>query len=153
MPVKLRVISLRRAGKPQAAPHDIIVLEAQERHVRRKLLTCRHGDEVLVDFEAPVRLGHGDELVLEDGRFVQVVAAEEELMEVRGRDSLHLLKLAWHIGNRHLEAQIENHRILVRRDHVIAHMLEHQGAAIRNISEVFAPEHGAYHDHGRLHDH
>jgi urease accessory protein len=111
------------------------------------MIKLQHGDEVLVDFEKPVKLKHGDCLVLADGRLVEVIAADEDLMEVTGRDAAHLIQLAWHIGNRHLEAQIETARILIRRDHVIGHMLEHQGAKVRNVSEPFEPEHGAYHAH------
>ncbi len=106
----------------------MVVLDAEERHIRRKLITLRHGAEVLVDFEQPVKLEHGDRLVLEDGRLAEVIAAEEELMEVKGRDAAHLNRLAWHIGNRHLAAQIEAGRILIRRDQVIAVMLMNLGA-------------------------
>jgi urease accessory protein len=153
MAERLRATSFRRAGLAGGSPCDRIVLDAQGRHIRRKLITCQHGGEVLVDFEKPAKLEHGDCLVLEDGRLVEVIAAEEELLEVRGRDQAHLAQLAWHIGNRHLEAQIETDRILIRRDHVIAHMLEHQGAVVRNITERFNPEHGAYHNHGHAHEH
>jgi urease accessory protein len=143
----LRVASFRRAGSLGETPFDIVVLDAEQRHVRRKLITLQHGGEVLVDFAKPVMLEHGDCLVLEDGRLVEIIAAEEELTEVRGRDAAHLIQLAWHIGNRHLEAQIEATRILIRRDHVIGHMLEHQGAKVGNVTEQFKPEHGAYHSH------
>ena len=144
----VRVTSYRRAASLGGTPFDIIVLDAEERHVRRKLLTLQHGDEVLVDFEAAVTLVHGDRLVLEDGREAEVIAAEEDLMEVRTRDRHHLLKLAWHIGNRHLPAQIEDTRILLRRDAVIRRMLEGLGATVADVTEPFHPEHGAYHSHG-----
>lgn len=144
----LRATSFRRAASLGDTPFDIVVLDADARHLRRKLLTLEHGDEVLVDFEKAVQLAHGDRLVLDDGRVAEVIAAEEDLMEVKGRDAGHLVKLAWHIGNRHLPAQIEPDRILVRRDAVIARMLEGLGAAVVNVTEPFHPEHGAYHSHG-----
>jgi urease accessory protein len=77
----------------------------------------------------------------------RVVAAQEELMEVTARDQRHLVELAWHIGNRHLPAEIAPGRILLRRDRVIRAMLEQLGASLRDVSEPFAPEHGAYHTH------
>ena len=144
----LRATSHVRANFVLEMPWETAVLASFERHLRRKLLVLRHGDEVLVDFDKPVKLEHGDCLVLEDGRLVEIIAGEEDLMEVMARDALHLATLAWHIGNRHLEAQIEEARIVIRRDHVIAHMLEHQGATVRNVREPFSPEHGAYHGHG-----
>ena len=71
----------------------------------------------------PTALEDRDRLVLEDGRHVEVIAAEEDLLEVRAADPRALTVLAWHIGNRHLPAQIEPDRILIARDHVIADML------------------------------
>ena len=102
-------------------------------------------------------------LVLEDGRHAEIVAADEELLDVRGRDAVHLAGLAWHIGNRHLAAAIEAERILILRDHVIKAMLEGLGAAVTEVVEPFNPLGGAYsgegghghgHDaHGHTHDH
>jgi urease accessory protein len=143
-----RVIAHIAADKAEGVPFDRIVLAHDERRLRRKLLTLQHGDAVLVDFPNPVTLGNGDRLALEDGRTVEIVAAEELLLEVRGRDSNHLTRLAWHLGNRHLPAQIEAARILVRRDHVIRNMLLGLDAIVSDISAPFTPEHGAYHGHG-----
>ena len=143
----LRVTSFRRADSPDGTPFDIVVMDADERHIRRKRITLQHGDEVFVDFEKPVKLEHGDKLVLDDGRMTQVIAAQEDLMEIRARNIAHLVQLAWHIGNRHLPAQIEAARILIRRDRIIRHMLETLGATVTDVSEAFHPEHGAYHGH------
>lgn len=145
----LRATSFRRAEALGDTPFDIVVLDADERHIRRKRITLQHGDEVMIDFEKAVKLEHGDRLVLDDGRVAEVIAAEEQLMEVRGRDAAHLVQLAWHIGNRHLPAQIEAGRMLIRRDKIIRHMLETLGASVSDVAARFAPEHGAY----RSHDH
>ena len=157
----LRATSYVRAGKPKdKLPFDLAVLAHDERHLRRKLLTLVHGDEVLVDLPTPVRLESGDCLVLDDGRLVDIQAAEERLYEVRGRDPVHLMQLCWHIGNRHLPAQIVGEwggtglRVLIQRDHVIRAMLEGLGASVTEISEPFSPEPGAYahadHSHALL---
>lgn len=119
-------------------------MDSSARHLRRKLITLQNGDDVLVDLEKTVKLENRDCLVLEDGRLVQIIATDEELLQITARDATHLTQLAWHIGNRHLEAQIETTRILIRRDHVIAKMLEQQGATITMVRETFTPEHGAY---------
>jgi urease accessory protein len=142
-----RVIAHKAGPATGAAPFDTILMDAQARHVRRKMITLQHGEEVLVDFPLTVMLQHGDLLVLEDGRTAQVIAAGEDLMEIRARDATHLTLMAWHIGNRHLDAQIEPDRLLLRRDKVIALMLEHQGATVKDVREPFSPEHGAYHGH------
>ncbi len=143
----LKVISFRRTEALGETPFDIVVLDADARHIRRKRITLQHGDEVFIDFEKAVKLEHGDRLVLEDGRVAEVIAAEEDLIEVRARNIPHLVQLAWHIGNRHLAAQIEENRILIRRDRIIRQMLEALGATVTDVSEPFHPEHGAYYSH------
>ena len=140
----LRATSFARAGFVTQKPFAEISLEAQERHIRRKVIALNDDEDVLVDFQKAIKLEDGDCLVLEDGRLVQIAALPEDLMEVRASDSNHLSRLAWHIGNRHLEAQIEATRILIRPDHVIAKMLEGQGATVIHVREKFSPEHGAY---------
>jgi urease accessory protein len=143
----LRATSFVRAQYLLETPWEIVVMDSAARHLRRKLITLQNGDEVLVDLEKTVKLGDRDCLILEDGRLVQIIASDEELMEVKAHDVVHLTQLAWHIGNRHLEAQIEETRILIRRDHVIAKMLEQLGATTTLVREAFTPEHGAY-SHG-----
>jgi urease accessory protein len=105
------------------------------------------GLEFLLDLERAHALRHGDGLVLEDGRIIKVLASPEPLTEVRGRDATHLTQLAWQIGNRHLEAQIEQDRIVIRRDHVISAMLIGLDATVKNIEDVFQPVSGAYGHH------
>lgn len=131
-----------------------LTLDAQDRHIRRRRVQLNDGTSVLVDLEKAVQLADGDCLVLDNGALVEVLAAREDLLEITAASPLALIRLAWHIGNRHLEAQIEEGRILIRPDHVIAHMLEHQGALIRDVRESFSPESGAYaHDIGHEHSH
>jgi urease accessory protein len=76
-----------------------------------------------------VALRGGDALVLEDGRLVEVVAAPEPLLEIRGHDPFHLVRLAWHLGNRHLPTQITARGLRIRRDHVIEAMVKGLGRA------------------------
>jgi urease accessory protein len=145
----------------QAVPFDVAVLPHDERHLRRRVIELAHGDKILVDLPESVMLGHGDRLLLEDGRQVEIIAGDEDVYDIRARDSVHLAELAWHIGNRHLAAAIEADRILILRDHVIKAMLEGLGAKVTDVVEPFTPVRGAYsghgshdhHDHGHEHDH
>ena len=82
---------------------DHVALSYDERFLRRKVLTTAEGRAVLVDLSKTTSLDHGDALEMEDGSFVEVRAAQEELLEIRGGD---LTRLAWHIGNRHTPCQI-----------------------------------------------
>ncbi len=151
-----RAISHEHAGRTTGAPTDTVRLTHDERHIRRRLLALDSGDRILVDLPAAVALEHGDVLVCEDGRRIAIAAAEEALYAVTGTDGAHIARLSWHIGNRHLPAQIERNRILIERDHVIRDMLTGLGATVNEVSEPFAPERGAYHghgEHGHGHDH
>jgi urease accessory protein len=147
----MRAQSVQRRGLWLGLPVDKVTLDYEERCRRRIAMTGDGGLAFLLDLAAATALKEGDALVLEDGRFVEVKAKPEDLLEIRGRDLLHLMTLAWHLGNRHLAAQIEVERILIRHDRVIAHMLEHQGARLRQVREPFNPEGGAYAQHGHGH--
>ncbi|MCB1383864.1 MAG: urease accessory protein UreE [Notoacmeibacter sp.] len=139
-----------------------ITLDETARHRRRILLESDNGIRFMLDLAQARLLRHGDGLQLSDGRVIVVQAEPEDLYEVRATDGRHLLALAWQIGNRHLAAQIEGNRILIRADHVIREMLEGLGAAVTGLSAPFDPEGGAYggahqghhhHDHNHGHGH
>ncbi|MBF0678894.1 MAG: urease accessory protein UreE [Devosia sp.] len=141
------VIALHAAADRREAPIDTITLDHDERRVRRKLLRGAKGTEVLLDLPQVTTLEHGQRLELDNGSDVAIVAAPELLYEIRARDTAHLIRLAWHIGNRHTPAQLDEHRILIKRDHVLKTMLEGLGATVSNVTEPFFAEHGAYHSH------
>jgi len=143
----LRALTILSPDHDRGIPYDTVTLEHSERRLRRKLLRLKHGDEILLDFPQTLTLEHGSALELEDGRLVGIIAAEELLYEIRARDTAHLVRLAWHIGNRHTSAQLEEARILIKRDHVLKTMLEGLGATVANVAEAFNAEHGAYHSH------
>ena len=133
---------------------DTVVLDFDDRHRRRMAMTGTRGLEFLLDLENAVALRGGDALVLDDGRLVEVVAAPEPLVEIRGADPHHLIRVAWHLGNRHLPTQIMPKGLRIRRDHVIEAMVKGLGARVVEIEAPFDPEGGAYADpaHDHAHD-
>jgi len=154
--MRQRIIVMIRATSITASfasAADRITLDEQSRHRRRMMLKSDSGIEFLLDLPQARLLRHGDGLVLDDGRIIEVVAEPEPLYEVRGKDARHLLALGWQIGNRHLAAQIEADRILIRRDAVIREMLEGLRASVREIEAPFDPEGGAYGDAHAGHHH
>jgi urease accessory protein len=140
----IRATQVLKAGSWQAAPADHVTLSYDERHRRRLRYLAAAGTEFLLDLPRTTVLRGGDGLQLEDGRIILVTAAAEPLLEVRAGDADQLARLAWHIGNRHLPAQITSGRILIREDSVIEDMLQGLGAAVRHVAEPFTPEPGAY---------
>jgi urease accessory protein len=151
----LRASHVERAGQwPSGAARGTVTLGYDDRHRRRLRLTSDEGEAFLLDLPRAGVLDEGDGIALSDGTWLRVKAAPEALLEVTAASPALLLRLAWHLGNRHLPAQIEAHRILIRDDHVIAAMLEGLGARLARIEAPFTPERGAYageHDHSHEH--
>ena len=127
---------------------DSVTLDAQDRSIRRKLIKTDSGKDVLVDLPLTAYFEDGDHLELDDGTYLEICAAEEDLYEITGSSPAHISQLAWHIGNRHLPAQIEYNRILIKRDHIIKAMLLGLHATVIETRDQFEPLHGAYHAHG-----
>ena len=153
----IRATQVRGQHRWTEAPADTVVLDFDDRHRRRMAMRGTRGLEFLLDLENAVALRGGDALVLEDGRLIEVVAAPEPLLEIKGSDPHHLIRVAWHLGNRHLPTQLMPKALRIRRDHVIEAMVKGLGARVIEIEAPFDPEGGAYagaaHDHGHAHDH
>jgi urease accessory protein len=145
----IRASSFRSAGTWSGAAADRVTLAYDDRHRRRIAMQAESGLMFLLDLAEATALRDGDGLVLEDGRLVEVRARPEPLLDVRGRDAHHLTRLAWHLGNRHVPAAIEPHRVLIRPDPVLAEMLAGLGAEVSAVELPFDPEGGAYAQAGR----
>lgn len=149
----IRATQVKGQHRFTEAPADTVVLDFDDRHRRRMAMTGTRGLPFLLDLENAVALRGGDALVLEDGRLVEVVAAPEPLLEIRGQDPHHLIRVGWHLGNRHLPTQIMAKGLRIRRDHVIEAMVKGLGARVIEIDAPFDPEGGAYADAGHAHGH
>jgi urease accessory protein len=123
---------------------DEVVLDYANRHRRRLVLCGGAGVEFLLDLAEVAELRDGDAIVLSSRELVRVRAAEEPLMEVRCADATQLARISWHVGNRHLAAEIGDGLLRLRADHVIAAMVEGLGGAVRYLAAPFNPEGGAY---------
>lgn len=141
---------------------DRIVLDHGDRHRRRMAMRGVGGLSFLLDLPEPTMLDDGDALVLQDGRLVWVEAAPERLLEIRGPSEHALKRLIWHIGNRHIPAEIAEDAVYIADDHVLAEMVRGLGGLARPVERPFRPEGGAYageaaghphHGHDHHHDH
>ena len=148
-----RASEIRAAGTWNGASAiDRVVLDAAERHRRRVALTGERGTAFLLDLPHATALKDGDGLVLDDGAIVCVAGKAEPLVEIAAQNPKELARLAWHIGNRHVDMQVLGDRLRIRRDHVLEDMLRRLGARLICIEAPFDPEPGAY-VHGHHEDH
>jgi len=161
-PVRKRDPMLRatRIVRKPAVKHekviDQVTLDHEGRHKRRIVLKGDKGTGFLLDLDKASVLNDGDGLKLEDDTLILVKAAPEALLEIKAENPLRLLKMAWHIGNRHTPAELTADAIYIQDDHVLAEMVRGQGCHAHHVTRPFQPEAGAYdhagHDHG-THDH
>lgn len=142
------------AGEWTGSPVDRVTLDFDARHRRRAVLACDSGRKILLDLVSATRLRSGDGLAIDEG-VVEVQAAHEPLLELRAPSPDGCVRLAWHLGNRHVPAQVFADRIRIRADHVLAELAQRLGASVVAISAAFDPEPGAYEgrDPGHAHGH
>lgn len=140
-----------------AATSDRVRLDHDQRTRRRMVYTTESGAAILLDMLRPVRLRDGDALRLEDGALVHVEAMPEALIEIAAPSTAALVRIAWHLGNRHLPTQLlagaDGGVLRIRHDHVIAEMVEGLGGSCQPILAPFDPEGGAYENGGGGHGH
>jgi len=145
----------RRAGHwPKENITGTLTLDFDARHRRRIRLAADEGEDILLDLPNAVAMADGDGLQLEDGSWLMVQAAAEHIVEIRHKDPNQLVRLAWHLGNRHLPTEFQDQLLRIRPDHVIEHMLRGFGAELTKAHAPFQPEGGAYGGgHGDHHSH
>ncbi len=149
----MRTTQVLPAGRWDAAAEvDRVLLDFDQRFRRRIVLHTQRGADLLLDLPQAVRLRDGDGLVV-DGGVVRVCARPEPLLEIHAHGDGELVRIAWHLGNRHLPVQVLDDRIRIRADHVIAEMVEGLGGHVEAIDAPFDPEAGAYAGGGHHHHH
>ena len=151
-----------RAGEwPASAARGTVTLAFADRHRRRVRLTLDGaGGEIMLDLPRATRLLDGDGLQLSDGGWVLVRAACEDVLDIRAADGVGAMRIAWHLGNRHLPVQIlPDGGLRILYDHVIAAMVGDLGGVTTRRRDIFAAEGGAYegdaggHHHSHSHHH
>ncbi|SFG30973.1 urease accessory protein [Novosphingobium sp. CF614] len=145
------------------AAGDVVRLDFDQRNRRRMVFTTLAGQAILLDMSRPVHLRDGDGLRLDNGGLVRVEAQAEALLDIHAHSSAELVRIAWHLGNRHLPTQLlpgeHGGTLRIRHDHVIAEMVEGLGGHCHPLLAAFDPEGGAYaggghgHRHGDGHGH
>lgn len=154
-----RIIAIEKGSAREA--RDSICLDFDQRNRRRMVFTTDGGHEILLDMPRAVHMRDGDLLRLDDGSTVKVKAVGEPLIAITAPSTAALVRIAWHLGNRHLPTQLvdgpNGGSLRIRHDHVIAEMAVGLGGQCAPLLAPFDPEGGAYaaggHTHGHHHSH
>jgi urease accessory protein len=132
-----------------------LILPYDRREKSRQRATLTSGEDVAVLTLRGTVLRDGDLLKGDDGRVVQICAAPEPTYRVDCATPRALLRCAFHLGNRHTQAQVGADEagggagfLRIRQDSVLREMLEGLGATVTDELAAFEPESGAYHGNG-----
>ncbi|MDN5786296.1 urease accessory protein UreE [Pseudorhodobacter sp.] len=139
----LPVVKCLLAQAPDRPSHGRVLLSRQDRSIRLRALTTVQGETFVLDLGQRISLDGQFGFELEDGRVIEIIHAEEPLIEARG----DIARLAWHLGTLHLQCQIEADRILIADGRDARALLIKLGATIAEVSETFAPEPHGIHAH------
>ena len=149
-----RAIAVRSRGDwPEAGALDTVTLAYLDRHRRRVRLVAASGEAFLLDLARACHMVEGEGIELEGGGYLRVRAASEPLFEITTADRASLLRIAWHLGNRHLPLQVVGERLRIRADHVIGEMVVGLGGRVIPLTAAFDPEIGAYAGVAHRHEH
>ncbi|MGH8685819.1 MAG: urease accessory protein UreE [Nitrosospira sp.] len=128
-----------------------LVLSYELRENSRLRTALASGEEVAIFTARGTVLRNGDLLQGDDGRVVQIIAADEPTYRITCRTPHNLLRCAFHLGNRHTQTQVGEGFLRICQDSVLKEMLEGLGAAVVEESAQFEPETGAYSGGGHHH--
>ncbi len=134
----------RQRIPPQTAFDAELALPFEQRQKSRLRTTVADGEEIGLFLERGTVLRGGEFLRADDGRVVRVVAADEDLVEVRSSDPAMQARAAYHLGNRHTPVEVGDGWLRIAADEVLTGMLRGLGAAVTPLRAPFEPEAGAY---------
>jgi len=122
-----------------------ITLSSDERRILRgkKITDC--DQEIFLQLPRKGKLNDGDILSTNQCNFfIEIIAKKENLIEISSNSKLELIKTAYHLGNRHVEVEINENILLTKSDYVIENMLNNFNVDIVNTQKKFFPEIGAH---------
>ena len=131
--------------KPQLGLFLKLTLSSDERRILRgKRLTDCH-QELILQLPREGKLNDGDILSTNKSNFyVEIIAKTENLIAISSKSKIELIKTAYHLGNRHVELEIEEDILLTKSDYIIENMLKNFNVEIVNTQKKFCPEKGAH---------
>ena len=131
--------------KPRLGTFLKLTLSSDERRILRgkRLTDC--DQEIILQLPRKCILNDGDILSTnESNLYLEIIAKKENLIEISSNSKIELIKTAYHLGNRHVEVEIEKDSLLTKSDYVIKNMLNNFNVDVLNTQRKFSPETGAH---------
>ena len=122
-----------------------LTLNSDQRRILRgkKISDCNQ--VVLLQLPRGGKLSDGDVLLTNyDQLFVKIIAQKEKLLEISPKSKLELIKVAYHLGNRHLEIEIYKDILLTKKNYIIEDLLKNLNVNFIETEKKFFPETGAF---------
>ncbi len=123
----------------------ILLLTAEDRTKLRGMRKTICGCNVLLQLPRGQFLRPGEILTDNDSnRKVEIKAAKEDLLLIESNSKLQLLQAAYHLGNRHVDIEIEENSLFIKIDPVLQKLLKNRTLSVKKCKKEFFPEMGAY---------
>jgi len=143
---------------PMTSPETLeqVTLTFHQREKSRLKVVLPSGEEIGLFLPRGTVLKAGDVLSNDQNQKIEIVAANETVSTVTADDPHLLLRIAYHLGNRHVPLQVEKAWLRYGHDHVLDEMVTLLGGHVAVEQQPLHPESGAYgggHSHGHEHSH
>ena len=131
--------------KPKLGLFLKLTLSSDQRRILRGKRFTDCDQEIILQLPRKGKLNDGDILSSNKSNFyIEIIAKKEDLIEISSNSKIELIKTAYHLGNRHVEVEIEEDILLTKSDYVIENMLLNFKVDIKSTKKKFFPERGAH---------
>ena len=123
-----------------------LTLSSDQRRVFRGKRKSDCNQELQLQLPREGKLNDGDILrTNHKNLFVQIIAQKENLIEITAKTNLELIKVAYHLGNRHVDIEINENILFTKSDYIIEELLKNFDVLFLKVKKKFFPEIGAFH--------
>ena len=123
-----------------------LTLSSDQRRILRGKRKSDCNQELYLQLPREGKLSDGDTLLTNQiGLFVKIIAQKENLIEITSKTDYELTKVAYHLGNRHVEIEINENILFTKGDYIIEELLKNFEVNLIKVEKKFSPEIGAFH--------
>ena len=123
-----------------------LTLSSEQRRIFRGKRKSDCNQELQLQLPREGKLNDGDILrTNHKNLYIQIIAQKENLIEITAKTNLELIKVAYHLGNRHVEIEINKNILLTKSDYIIEDLLKNFNVGYSKVEKKFFPEIGAFH--------